>query len=53
MQNAKKLVYTPTELEIIMLERGDILTTSGSDPDPIPGGSGSGTVDDPNIDFDW
>ena len=50
MQNVKKTVYTPVELEIIMLKNSDIIATSGGNTSPIPG---TGPEDDPNADFDW
>ena len=54
MQNLKKTAYTPAELEIIMLDLTDILTTSGSNPSPTPDPEvGEGPIDDPNVDFDW
>ena len=50
MQNSKKTVYIPVELEIIRLKDNDIIATSGGSTGPIPG---SGHEDDPNVDLDW
>lgn len=50
MQNAKKLVYIPVELEIIKLNHNDVIATSGGNTGPTPG---TGPEDDPNLDFDW
>ena len=52
MGNVKKSAYVSAEMEIIMFQHSDILTTSGPG-----GGSGyipdSGLEDDPNTDSDW
>ena len=44
MKNVKKPAYIPVELEIILLESSDILTTSGY---------GNELEDDPNLDPEW
>lgn len=45
MQNSKK-TYKPVNLEVVVLEIGDVITTSGTIP-------GSGIEDDPNTDSQW
>ena len=43
MRNVKARNYTPAELEIIMLDSADIITTS----------EGGSHEDDPNEDMEW
>ena len=49
MNNGKLTRYVTPELELIMFEHNDIITTSGGGG----AGNGNGYVSDPNEDTDW